>query len=99
MAYNDSGPERSPRSESPQNAASKPDLSLDDADFSEALEESGSRSAAEEMSSIAYGHDREHLLADPAYADFVRDRGGLCVAKEVGPRSFLLNTFIDRPRC
>ena len=86
MAYIDAGPERSPRSEPHQIAASEPHLSLDEADSSEALEESGSsRSAAEDMSSNAPGHDREHLPAGPAIADFVRDRGGLCVAKEVGP--------------
>ena len=51
------------------------------------------------MSSIAPGHDREHLPAGPAYADFVRDRGGLCVAKEVGSHLSLPSTLLDRPRC
>ncbi|CAK0756494.1 hypothetical protein CVIRNUC_002460 [Coccomyxa viridis] len=75
--------ERSPRYKSPQIAASEPHPSLGDADSSEALKESGSsRSAAEDMSSIGPGHDREHLSTGPTYAGFVRDRGGLCVAKE-----------------
>ena len=91
--------ERSPRYKSPQIAASEPHPSLGDADSSEALKESGSsRSAAEDMSSIGPGHDREHLSTGPTYAGFVRDRGGLCVAKEVGPHSSLLSTHVDRPR-
>ena len=92
--------ERSPGSESLQNAASKPHPSQDDAESSEALEEfDSSHCATEEMSIIGPGHDREHAPSGPAHSDFVRSRRGLCVVKEVGTctRSALPELIDDTP--
>ncbi len=57
-------------------------LSSEGAEAKEASRSSSS-SLAESASSTEAGHDRHGSDMNDRHADFIRSRGGLCIAKEV----------------
>lgn len=70
-------------SEAASEARVQSQLSHADADEIAAMQQPSTRNEALDASSTGPGHDRDQQQAEDPYADFIRGRGGLRVAKEV----------------